>query len=65
MSTSNPATHVKPLTDEQRDWLAVETAVALAALTELLADGEGLASLNDYRRAFREKFAERLLEVVK
>lgn len=44
------------MNDEDRK-LLLELGVAVAALTHLLADGEGIASLNDFRRKFDEKFA--------
>lgn len=52
------------MTPEDRA-LLVETCIALAALVELLADGEGLASLNDFRARFRDRFAPMLDEAMK
>lgn len=52
------------MTPEQHEKLSVETTIALAALVELLADGEGLASLNEYRARFRELMAPLIEQAV-
>lgn len=45
--------------------LLLETSLGLAALIELLSDGEGLASLNHCRRTFHERMAPLLNEAVR
>lgn len=51
------------MTSDERK-LLVETSIALAALVELLANGEGIAELRDYRRKFHERFAPMINEAV-
>ena len=51
------------MTEEERK-LLIETAIAAAALAHLLADGEGLASLNEFRRRLDERFAPLLNSLV-
>lgn len=49
--------------DERR--LLLETAIAVAALAEALADGEGLATMTHIRTAVRERIAGPLMEAIK
>jgi hypothetical protein len=43
----------------------METAIALAALVEALADGVGLHELNEIRAKFREQMLPLLRELIK